>query len=147
MKFLENSTVVIPFDFSELSIEAVEKAIEMAEDSTSLHVIHVVDPTPIMISMDPALPVPASYDHGRYEHALQELRKRFGEGDYAKLKIQCSIGDPGTEIVEYAKSVRANLIIIPSHGRTGLTRMLLGSVAERVLRMANCPVLVLRDGE
>lgn len=144
MKCLENNTVVIPYDFSNESDKAVEKAIEMAEDSTSLHVIHVIDPTPIMISMDPALPVPASYDNGRYEQALQEMEKRYAEGKYARLTVHCAVGDPGSTIVDYAKSVHADMIIMPSHGRTGLNRLLMGSVAERVLRLANCPVLVLR---
>ncbi len=145
MGFLENNTVILPFDFSEQSISAIDKAIEMSEESTSLHVIHVVDPTPIMISMDPALPVPASYDHDRYQQSLEEMTKRFAEGKYARLKVHCVVGDPGSAIVDYAKSVRADLIIMPSHGRTGLTRLLMGSVAERVLRLANCPVLILRE--
>ena len=144
MSFLDNNTVVIPFDFSEQSTKAVDAAIEMAEESTSIHVIHVIDPTPIMISMDPALPVPASYDQGRYEQSLREMKKRFGDGKYGSLTVHCAIGDPGTVIVDYAKTVRANLIIMPSHGRTGLNRLLMGSVAERVLRLANCPVLVMR---
>jgi nucleotide-binding universal stress UspA family protein len=144
MKFLDNNTVVIPFDFSEQSTKAIDHALEMAEESTILHVIHVIDPTPIMISMDPALPVPASYDHGRYEQSMQEMKKRFAEGEYARLTVHCAIGDPGTSIVDYAKSVRASLIVMPSHGRTGLNRLLMGSVAERVLRLANCPVLVMR---
>ena len=145
MQYLENKTVVVPVDFSEQSIQAVDKALEIAEDSTSIHVVHVIDPTPIMISMDPALPVPASYDHGRYEQALQELQKRFGEGPYAGLKIHCAVGDPGSVITDYANSIRANMIIMPSHGRTGIARLLMGSVAERVLRLAHCPVLVLRE--
>ena len=147
MKFLDNNTIVIPFDFSEQSTKAIDQALAMAEPSTSLHVVHVIDPTPIMISMDPALPVPASYDHGRYEQSLQEMKKRFAEGEYARLQIHCVIGDPGTSIVEYAKSVRADLIVMPSHGRTGLNRFLMGSVAERVLRLANCPVMVMRGPE
>jgi len=145
MKYLENNTVVVPFDFSEQANKAVDQAIEMAEETTSIHVIHVVDPTPVMISMDPALPVPASYDQDRFDQALQEMKKRFGEGNYERLTVHCVVGDPGSEIVGYAKSVRADLIIMPSHGRTGLTRLLMGSVAERVLRLANCPVLILRD--
>ena len=57
------------------------------------------------------------------------------------------IGDPGSEITKLAKEVGAHLIIMPSHGRTGISRLLLGSVAERVLRLSHCPVLVLRgDG-
>jgi nucleotide-binding universal stress UspA family protein len=50
-------------------------------------------------------------------------------------------------IADLAKELNANLIVMPSHGRSGVSRLLLGSVAERVLRLANCPVLVLRGAE
>ena len=53
-------------------------------------------------------------------------------------------GDPGLMIADYAADVQADLIVMPSHGYHGVKRLLLGSVAERVLRHANCPVLVLR---
>ena len=54
------------------------------------------------------------------------------------------IGNPGLEITEYARESKSDLIVIPSHGHHGLRRILLGSVAERVLRHAECPTLVLR---
>lgn len=144
MKYFENQTIVVPFDFSQPATEAIDEALELAEDSSSIHVVHIVDPTPVMISVDPGVPVPASYDHGRHEEALNQMKQMFAEGKYAGIKIHCGIGNPGSEIVEYAKSIRANIIIMPSHGRSGLGRLLLGSVAERVLRLSNCPVLILR---
>lgn len=144
MKYFENQTIVVPFDFSEPATEAIDEALELSEESTAIHVIHIVDPTPVMISLDPALPVPASYDHGRYQDALDQMKNMFESGKYAGLKIHCGIGDPGSEVAEYATSIGADLIIMPSHGRSGLGRLLLGSVAERVLRLASCPVLILR---
>jgi nucleotide-binding universal stress UspA family protein len=56
-----------------------------------------------------------------------------------------AFGDPGQRITAYAEEVGADVIVMPSHGRTGLKRLLLGSVAERVLRLAHCPVLVLKS--
>ena len=61
------------------------------------------------------------------------------------MKRQDVIGDPGHEITEYAEEIGASLIITPSHGRTGLSRLLIGSVAERVVRLAKCPVMVLKS--
>lgn len=58
--------------------------------------------------------------------------------------MEVRIGDPGVEIVKVATELKAGLIVMPSHGRTGLKHLLLGSVAERVVRTATCPVLVLR---
>jgi nucleotide-binding universal stress UspA family protein len=54
------------------------------------------------------------------------------------------LGEPAHGIADYAQDKKAELIVIPSHGRTGITRLLIGSVAERVVRLAHCPVLVLR---
>ena len=82
----------------------------------------------------------------RLEQALEQLKKRFDGGKYASIKRHCVLGDPGSEIAKLATDIQANLIVIPSHGRTGFKRILLGSVAERVLRLSACPVLVLRDG-
>ena len=55
-----------------------------------------------------------------------------------------AIGTPGLEILDYAQEKKVELIVIPSHGHTGIGRFLLGSVAERVVRYSHCPVLVLR---
>ena len=60
------------------------------------------------------------------------------------MHVDVEFGDPGNQIVDFAERISAELIVIPSHGRTGIERLLLGSVAERVARLAPCPVLVLR---
>jgi nucleotide-binding universal stress UspA family protein len=81
----------------------------------------------------------------RKEHAVSALRQRLSDKKYAATPIEILFGDPGHEITDYAERVEADLIVMPSHGRTGLSRLLIGSVAERVIRLAHCPVLVLRD--
>ena len=78
-----------------------------------------------------------------HDHAQQFLN----ENNLTGLTMLTRVGDPGTEIAEYAKSINADLIVIPSHGYHGIKRALLGSVAERVLRHAHCPVLVLRRSD
>ncbi len=144
MKTLANKTVIVPYDFSDFAIEAIDQALEMAEETTSLHVVHVVEPVATLISMDPAMPILPSHDEDRQEHTVKQMKGIFETEKYNRFKIHCITGDPGFEIVKLAKSLEANLIVISSHGRTGLTRLLLGSVAERVLRLSDCPVLVLR---
>jgi nucleotide-binding universal stress UspA family protein len=145
MSHFENKTIIVPFDFSEPSTRAVDMAIELAGQSAELHVIHVIVPTPTLISLDPGIPTLLSNDMERVDEAANHMEKLFAGGKYSGLKQHCLIGDPGSEIVNLAKRVQADLIVIPSHGRTGLKRLFLGSVAERVLRLAECPVLVLRD--
>ena len=76
--------------------------------------------------------------------AEKALADRFSAPEFAGAKLVAKVGDPGHEIAEFAEEIDAELIVIPSHGRTGLTRLLLGSVAERVVRLAHCPVLVFR---
>ena len=65
---------------------------------------------------------------------------------FADVPLHVQLGDPGTRVVELAKALGASLIVLPSHGRTGLERLVLGSVAEHVARFAPCPVLVLPAG-
>ena len=119
---------------------------EMFDDSCVLHVIHVIEPTPTILSLDPSIPVPPSNDEERKHQAKASMDSMFSAGEFARFqKVACRSGDPGKEIVKYAKEVNANMIVMSSHGRTGLARLFLGSVAERVLRLANCPVLILRS--
>ena len=63
---------------------------------------------------------------------------------FAQVDFHVRFGDPGREIAAFAESQHADLIVMPSHGRTGLSRILIGSVAERVVRLAHCPVLILK---
>ena len=84
-------------------------------------------------------------DHAkRREHASSELQSRLSSPAYEGLALRVEFGEPGYRIAEVAKELGIGLIVIPSHGRLGISRVFLGSVAERVLRRATCPVLVLR---
>jgi nucleotide-binding universal stress UspA family protein len=76
--------------------------------------------------------------------ATQALYDRVKEQKYQGVKMQVCDGDPGTEIAKYGEDISADLIVISSHGRRGFKRLLIGSVAERVVRLAHCPVLVLK---
>jgi nucleotide-binding universal stress UspA family protein len=146
MIYFENQIIVAPFDFSEPATKALRTALEMFDDSCVLHVIHVVEPTPTIISFDPSMPVPPSYDEERKHQAKTEMESMFSKGEFERFQVvACKLGDPGKEIVNYAKDVGANMIIMSSHGRTGLAHLFLGSVSERVLRLATCPVLTLRS--
>ena len=83
-------------------------------------------------------------DQVRRESRQQYLERWLAERDLDVIRAHAVSGDPGTTIVRYAKENNADLIVIPSHGFHGVNRMVLGSVAERVLRHAECPVLVTR---
>jgi nucleotide-binding universal stress UspA family protein len=75
------------------------------------------------------------------------MREMLTEGDVDPEKVQLvfTIGDAGIEVTEMAKEQDVDLIVVPSHGRRGFQRMLLGSVAERIARLAPCPVLLVKQ--
>ena len=144
MTSFHKQTIIVPFDFSEPSIKALNSVMDWADDSNEIYLLHVVQPTPTMINIDPPVWVPPNLDMETRDNMLANMERSFGSGRYATLHHHCVIGDPGAEIVEFAKSKSADVIVMPSHGRTGISRLFLGSVAERVLRLSECPVLILR---
>jgi nucleotide-binding universal stress UspA family protein len=72
------------------------------------------------------------------------LKEKLASEKHKGVQIAVLLGEPAHGIANYSQEKHAELIVIPSHGRTGITRLLIGSVAERVVRLAHCPVLVLR---
>ncbi len=141
MKLRAVHKVVVPVDFSDESFEALDTAIDWTNGEATIYVVHVlqelspIEPGELWLNVDPET---------RRRHALDTLKARLAAPRYERLQLDVVFGDPGHEIAEYAQQREADLIIMPSHGRKGLTRLLIGSVAERVVRLAHCPVLVLR---
>ena len=136
-------SVVVPVDLSDESFSAVDVGLEYVDDPSHLHVIHVLrDVTAAELEQ-----IWDEIDQREWQSkAKQTLEKRFADEKYCGVGIEVVFGSPGESIVECADRVGAELIVMPSHGRRGISRLLLGSVTERVLRLAHCPVLVLRAG-
>lgn len=141
MNWLPRRTVVVPIDFSDGSFAALATASEMVGDSGNLHVVHVL---PHMEPMDPGVIWQTIDDDDRSQHAEQALRKELDERKCDGAEISIRFGDPGYEITQFAEQLDAGLVIVASHGQTALQHLLIGSVAERVVRLAHCPVLVLK---
>jgi nucleotide-binding universal stress UspA family protein len=137
--------ILAPTDFSEPSYRALEWARELAEKfSSELFLVHVVAPMPAVTPVA----VPTTFDVPLYqkglresaEKSLDELReKRLPEG--VNVRTEVRIGQAAHEIVKMAEENQADLIVIATHGATGLEHILFGSVAEKVVRTADCPVL------
>jgi len=137
-----NGKILVPFDFSAPSHAAIDKAIEIAGSASNVHVLHVLAP---FVPLAPeGVPIEWVDETKRMQHAVDMLHKELSEKRYAGVTEEVLVGDAGTVVVDRAESLTADLIVVPSHGRSGLTRMLLGSVAERILRLSKCPVLVLK---
>jgi universal stress protein A len=138
-------TILVPFDFSEHSEKAFTWALAFAEKwSARIHVLHVI-PTvafPPML-MGSAFNL-ADIEIGLRKAAEEQLRG-FLAGKKApsvSLSTQVVLGEPFDDICNVAVQEKADVIVMGSHGRTGLGHVVLGSVAERVVRYAPCPVLV-----
>ncbi len=125
--------IVVGYDASPLSELALREAAALAAErpDTDIHVLAVVD------AIDERN---AAYLEARAAAALQGV----GAPDGPQVVPHVLTGDVAREIVRMAEDVEADLIIVGTHGRRGLRRLLLGSVAEHVTRWARCPVLVMR---
>lgn len=135
-------TILYPTDFSACSEAAIPMARALAKDQGArLVLLHVA---PIEIIPDGAYVVPL--DLGAYREAIDDLRRRL-EGPDLKLSVEVDVrqGDAVDEVLKAADDWRANLIVMGTHGRTGLGRLVLGSVAEAVMRHAKCPVLTIKN--
>ena len=141
MSWLKKKLVLVPLDFSELSYSAIAPAREFVGAETALMLIHVLTP---LHPADPAAMWNTLDDEQRKQKVKEFLAQKLGEMGYKQVKIEVAIGDPSTEIIDYAQEISADLIVLPSHGRKGISRFLLGSVTERVVRLSPCPVLVLK---
>ncbi|MEO1671919.1 MAG: universal stress protein [Cyanobacteria bacterium J06631_2] len=141
MSWLIKKSVLVPIDFSEWSYEAIAPAKEYVESETNLTLIHVLTP---LHPADPAAMWNTLDDEQRKQKVKAFLAEKLGEMGYEEVQIEVKLGDPSTEIVDFAKEIAVDLIVLPSHGKKGISRFLLGSVAERVVRLSPCPVLVIK---
>ena len=141
MSWLPKKNVVVPIDFSGKSVDAIATALELVDEPAAVHAIHVVVP---LGNMSPGMEWGSIDDKSREEAALSHFSEYLEEHGFSDVDTVVRVGDPGLEISEYAVETNADLIVVPSHGFHGLKRMILGSVAERVIRHAECAVRVLR---
>ncbi len=140
--------ILIPTDFSEYSTHAMHYACELADRfGAELHLLTVVDDTTPMM-MDPEFMPVEDFVTQEMNAARAKLDELPGES-WDKLSVvrHHSKGSPFLEIIRYAKENEVDLIVIGTHGRTGLAHLMIGSVAERVVRKAPCPVLSIRHPE
>ena len=137
--------ILCPVDFSETSTHALETAIELAPQLNAIiHLVHVYQyPAFSMPEADLATPIDLSIQDEYVERLKEQLEDLCSKLSHTDLNIDSTLaeGVPYVEIVETAQKINADLIIIGTHGRTGLSHMLLGSVAERVVRSSIVPVL------
>jgi nucleotide-binding universal stress UspA family protein len=141
MSWLKKSCVVVPIDFSEDSFRAAAVAQEFVEDRSDVHLIHVTQP---WSEHELGGSWGEQTEEARIQKIKSKIQGKMKDTDYEDIHVVVRIGSPPVEITRYAKKQGAELIVMPSHGRTGIQHFTLGSVAERVIRKSHCPVLVLK---
>lgn len=134
--------ILYPTDFSTLGKPALEMATSLARDrGATLVVVHVEEP-------------PTAYGGGEFYYGIEEpnreeIKRMLVEvvptDPAVSFQHRLMIGSPATGILEMARRENVDMIVMSTHGRTGLTRLLMGSVAEEVVRKAECPVLVVKS--
>ncbi|MGE0683706.1 MAG: universal stress protein [Candidatus Binatia bacterium] len=139
--------VLVPVDFSPLSETALIYALKLAQlVGAEVHACHII-PTPHVLDV--------LYERGfappeSIKRITQKARKRIKEiagtqETTVPLRIHCEEGEAAEHILQQAETLKVDLIVIGTHGRSGAQRFFLGSVAETVIRRASCPVLTLRS--
>jgi nucleotide-binding universal stress UspA family protein len=139
--------VLVPVDFSDCSKKALQYAIPFAKqfgaEIVLLYVVQPYIPAPEAAAIDTELLLHRMREDG--EKGLTALRDSLT--DEAKVSTALRVGRPDFEIVKAADELGADVILLSTHGRTGLGRVFLGSVAEHITRYAHCPVFIVRERE
>lgn len=143
-------SILVPVDFSAHSKNALKYAIPFARQfKASIELLYVIEPT--------VYPADFSFGQVGFPNVEEEMRKRATKeldrlvqkeiSKQVKASRTIRVGRPFYEINQHAKEQGIDLIIIATHGHTGMEHILFGSTAEKVVRGAPCPVLVVRSGE
>jgi nucleotide-binding universal stress UspA family protein len=126
---LNLKNILVTSDGSEKAVAAFPFAVQLAtQHAATLHMVHVEDPSET---------VPADV----------ERLKKFDAGGSLNVVSHFKKGSPAAQIIDCAKEIAADCIVMATHGRSGIARLLFGSVTERVLRDSPCPVLCVKPGE
>ncbi len=141
--------LLVPFDFSGHSEAALMTALQLvADDQAQIDLVHVLPPPIVTIGYGTSLPIFS--DAEASERTRSALEDRVAS---ISVPVECPIdchvlhGNPGGEIIRFAESRGTDLVVIGSQGLAGMSRLLLGSVAEKVMRRTECPVLVVRAAQ
>lgn len=140
--------ILVPTDFSEPGRIALKYAVEFAvQFGAAVDLMHVVESVPAsaLLSYRPIDELKASL-RAQAEDDMEKLHSEWSEHNFPVRKVVVD-GHPFVEIVRHAKDNQTDLIIMGTHGRGAIAHMMLGSVTEKVIRKAPCPVLTVRDPE
>ncbi|MCB9567533.1 MAG: universal stress protein [Myxococcales bacterium] len=140
-------SILHPSDFSPNSTEALRYARALSElFGAKLHIVNIAESSPSALTME--MGKPKDHEEGLKLVADGMMARHLEEHgiDLSQVVAVALTGDPHEEIVAYAKRHNIGMIVMGTHGRRKITQILMGSVAERVVRKAPCPVLTVPEG-
>jgi universal stress protein A len=138
--------ILFPTDFSDDNRGALKLASTLAAELRArLYIVHVHDIRNSSRAMGEAGYMMASALHEERREAWERLAKIVPTGPTVIYEHELLTGTPVVELLQFAQSMQIDLIVMSSHGRTGLRRLLVGSIAEGIMRRANCPVMVVKQ--
>lgn len=134
--------ILCPIDFDENSLTALEMAKQIARQNVGrLDILHIVRPSDVLAMSSPAA---ARAEEARAVEQLNKLEERIGDLPH---EVTVRYGNPADEILKAEAEFGVGLVVVATHGRTGVSHFFLGNVAERVVRESTCPVLTVRRSE
>ena len=140
--------ILVPTDFSTPADEALERAVELARlTGAELHLLHAYELPTTMGVVDVPLALPQEFFDRVREAAQSQLEERVKNltSGGVEARAHLTLDTPSRAILDVAEKLGADLIVMGTHGRTGMRHVLLGSVAERTVRLATCPVLTVKS--
>ncbi len=140
--------ILVPIDFGENSKDVLQYAATLADKfQAEIHLLHVIEDLAALASgPDGFFKMPADTEKEIIQYAQKKLKEYTIPDvfDIPNKVLQVCDGTPFVEIIRYARDNKIDLIVLGTHGRSGLVHMLLGSVAEKVIRKSPCPTLAIR---
>ena len=141
MPAFERKPILVPIDYSEASLQSVRVARSIAVSDADVSLIYVGQDYDL--TLHPLTWTGGPLPNYSEQRLLNGMRKWVRENNLGDVNLVARKGDPGTKVCEVAEETGCKLIVMPSHGRHGVARVMLGSVAERIIRHCHCSVLVL----
>ena len=138
--------VLIAVDISETTTEIVQKGIDFAAKMNASVIIASIIPIYVDYLQSQMALVPTQWDEiytAQKQYALKELEKIKEDNDYVDIQLYVEVGNAKFDIIDKAEKEEASYIVVGTHGRTGLSHMVIGSTAEYIVRHSSVPVLVI----
>ncbi len=142
--------ILVPTDFSRPADQALARAVQVAKlTQAEIHLVHAYEFPTTIGALDVSLAIPQEFYDEIRDASMKQLDQRVKEAAATGLQAEghLTVGPPARGILDAAARIGANLIVMGTRGRAGMKRVLVGSVAERTVRLASCPVLTVKDAD